>query len=457
MRIARFTAALAPWMTLAGLALTVSPLAGAAEKCGGAAIANGPFTYAPSDAGSATFIGAAGAAQSTGFSITAPSASAPNWLPVVFPGQGQNTCLGQADASVGVFDVTQIADADGDLLETPVELESGSSLYGKIAAAFDFNPWSNTFTPGSSVNVGVTVSNPVVGDAEFGHYEVKMAAQAPGAGIGVGPGSRYTLVLKAATLTDTTPPTVTISEPAADATLGVIPIALSAVDPAPGSGLASVAARVSSAGGAVSNLVLPLSLDSSLPAGAGLTVGATGSFTPHGGTGLAGTTDAFAFNAGSLSGIGRYTLTADATDVAGNTGTASRSFKVGYAVSFDKQSTQNGCDTKTGNPGKACHGMFHFTVHRSSSTSDGAFMVDQTVVVKLVRVSDQAVVASHGFSVAGSPNTFVKIATADQLYQTHFVRGDLGVTVPATYVAEVYFRDVDGVEMLQAKSVELKF
>ena len=456
MRNARLTAALGPWITLAGLALTVSPMVGAAEKCGGAAIANGPFSYAPSNAGSATFIGTAGDSQSIGFSITAPSAAPANGLPVVFPGQGQNACLAQADASIGVFDITQVAGADGDLLAEPVDLESGSSLYGKIAAAFDFSPWSHTFTPGSNVNVGVTVSNPGASDAEFGQYEVKMAAQAPGAGIGVGSGSRYTLVLKAPTLTDTTPPTVTLSEPASDAILGVIPVALSAIDPTPGSGLASISARVSSAGGAVSNLAVPLSLDSSLPASAGLSVGASGSFAPHGGTGLPGTTDAFAFNAGALSGIGRYTLTADATDVAGNAGTASRSFKVSYAVSFDRQDTQNGCNTKTGNPGKACHGRFHFTARRSSSTSDGLFMVDQTVIVKLVRVSDQAVVASHSFGV-GMPQANVTIDPSVPMYETRFVRNDLGVSVPTNYVAEVYFRDVDGVEMLQGKSGELTF
>ncbi len=71
---------------------------------------------------------------------------------------------------------------------------------------------------------------------------------------------------------------------------------------------------------------------------------------------------------------GRYQIDASATDGAGNVGTGQKIFN-------DAQ----------------CKGRFHFTVNRSNITSDGAFMYDRTVVVKLVRDSDNVVVKEHAY------------------------------------------------------------
>jgi len=104
----------------------------------------------------------------------------------------------------------------------------------------------------------------------------------------------------------------------------------------------------------------------------------------------------------------------------------------------------------------SCSGKFKFTVKRSNVTSDGAFMFDHTVIVKLVR-SDNTVAATRAFG-TGSINDVVQIDSANLVYQTTFKHSDLpGSPGFATYKLEVYFLDVDGNEMLHATSSSLSF
>ncbi len=101
-------------------------------------------------------------------------------------------------------------------------------------------------------------------------------------------------------------------------------------------------------------------------------------------------------------------------------------------------------------------GQFQFTVNRSNVTSDGAFMYDHTVVVELVRSSDNLVIKTHTFG-TGDPKDVVKIDTTGFIYQTNFRRGDLPASGPVTYKAKVYFLDVDGNLVLQATSDAVTF
>jgi hypothetical protein len=353
-----------------------------------------------------------------------------------------------------------VGDAGGNPI-TPMELDVTYGLGQAIAGAFSLSPASHIFdltNPSSmTVIVSVTVNNPNLPASAYGDYNVKLAAQAPGFGIGVGDGPHFLLSLRASTATDTTPPVVTVTKPAGDEILGVIPVEVQAYDPDTppvATGLASMGATVSSAGGAVSNLSIPLTLDQPLPVGAGVTVTGTGSFTPTGGAPGAGpgTTDAAAFTGSARSGIGSYTINAQAMDGASNVGYGSKSFKVNYNVSFSDQSAPSPCATKTGNSGQNCTAMFQFSVNRSNVTSDGAFMYDHTVVVKLVRTSDNVVMATHSYG-TGSILSNVQI-DPKPVYQTHFKRGDLTGSPAAagTYRAEVYFQDVDNNQVLQATS-----
>lgn len=430
-------------------------------KCEGTDIANGPFIYSVPGVTEAVFTGSSGSSLTTSFTITAPSVASKQQTsaPDVFPGEGQVPCTALALALISPLEVWNVGDAEGTPV-TPVAVTE-TSLGLAIAGAFAVSPSSYPFSIGEQITVGVTISAPSISEAEYGDYEVKVAAKAPGYGIGVGEGARFLLRLRAPAATDTTPPVVSISKPAADEFLGVIPVEVQAYDPAtsPATGLATLAASVSSAGGTVSDLALPLVVNPGLPVAPGVTVTGTATFTPMGGgPGTEpGTTSAQAFTASARSGIGTYTITASARDGAGSLGLAARTFKVSYAVSFSQQQAPSPCATKTGNAGQSCTAMFQFTVNRSNVTSDGAFMYDHTVAVQLVRVSDGKVMATHAYG-TGSILSEVQISTTPA-YQTHFKRGDLEgpPAAAAKYRAEVWFQDVDGTWMLQATSGDMTF
>jgi hypothetical protein len=427
------------------------------QKCGGADIATGPFAYSNYGTGSATFNGTVPGTVTTGFTVAAPAPSPDNPLvPNVFAGQGQNACLGEALADIGVIEIDKVGDAQGLPLDPTVSLDIDSGLGQQIAAAFSLTPNSYLFTPGDSTAVTVVVSNPGVSADDYGDYIVKLGAKAPGAGIGVGPGPLFTLSLRPVTAVDTTPPVVTVTKPAGDEILGVIGIEVQAYDPAgpAASGLASISASISSSGGVVSNVNIPLTPDATLPVAPGVTVTAVGTYAPVGGSpsDTSGTTEALAFTASSRSGIGTYVINATATDVAGNPGGASKTFNVNYQVAFTRESSTNPCQSG-GN--SSCTGQFAWTVNRSSITSDGAPMWDKTVVAKLRRVSDDVVVATHFFG-TGDIKDVVQIGD-DVVYKSNFRRGDVGGSGPTGYRVDVYFLNVDGVLMLQATSNTVTF
>jgi hypothetical protein len=442
------------------LALASVTALGDSQKCGGADIANGPFTYTALSARQATFNGIGGSAVSTSFSVTAPSVDAKQQTdaPDLFPGEGANPCTATANATIGVLEIQQVGDAAGNPI-TPVDLDRSVGLGLQIAGAFSLTPNSHTFSVGETITVALVISNPGLGEGAYGDYDVKLAAQAPAFGIGVGDGPHFLLSLRGLTATDTTPPVVTVTKPTGDEILGVIPVEVQAYDPDTppvATGLASMSATVSSAGGTVSGLAVPLTLDQSLPVAAGVTVTGTGTFTPTGGAPGAGpgTTDAAAFTGSSRSGIGSYTINAQAVDGAGNIGYGSKSFKVNYQVSFTKQDSTNPCQSG-GN--SSCTGQFKFTVNRSSITSDSAFMYDHTVEIDLVRVSDSKVVATHVYGTGpGGVLSWVQIDTTP-IYQTNFRRGDIGASGPIGYVAKVYFYDVDNNRVLHATSNSVTF
>jgi hypothetical protein len=435
--------------------------AGAPEKCGGADIANGPFAYTPTGILSAKFSGTAGDALTTGFDVTAPKPKTDTPAENVFPGQGGlNECAYYADAFVGVLEIEMVTDASGIPLATPVKVALDSVLGQAIINAVSVTPGAwNSFVPGDKTSVAVTVSNPNAGSASYGEYALKLASKADGFGIGVGAGAVLSLTLAAPALTDKTPPTVSITKPGADEILGQIPVEILASDPndsAAATGLASLTASVSSAGGVVSNLPITLSLDQSLTAAPGVTVTATGTFTPTGGTGAAGTTVGSAFTNASHSGIGNYSLKATAVDGAGNTTVTSKSFKVSYDISFTKSSSStSGACTGSGSGSGNCKTQLQFTVDRSNVTSDGAFVFDQSVVVKLRNTVTNALVGTHYYG-TGDIHSVVQINT-DPAYQTSFKRSDIGATAPATYQADVYFKDVDGNLVLQKTSPNVTF
>ena len=261
-----------------------------AARCDGTDIANGPFIYTSLGVVQAAFSGIDGSPVNMSFNVEAPGPKTDTSAPNVFPGQGaQNECAETANAELGVLEIERVADASGNPLDQNEAVDLESSLGQNIVAAFTVQPTAwNGFLPGASNMVDVTVRNPSASPADYGGYAIKLAAKADGYGIGVGPGVLFFLVLAAPTLIDTTPPVVSVTKPADDEILGVIGVEVQGYDPddsAAATGLASLTAHVSSVSGTVSGLAIDLIPDKLLTADPGVTVTATGSFTPTGGSG----------------------------------------------------------------------------------------------------------------------------------------------------------------------------
>ena len=405
------------------------------------------FTYGPlTPYAQWTFAGTGGSPITTNFQVTAPND--PGGFPV---GNPPRDCAQTSSANIEATEVCKTADANGNPI-IPCTEEDGSPVGDAISGAFAFapNPWAN-FSPGDSTNIVVTVSNPNLDPSDYGDYDVKLAAHDNGSGIGVGDGPHFTIKLRSQPCTATIPD-ITITKLNGDppGILGSVPLTFTARDMC--DSIVSMAAVVASSGGAV-NQNISVSVNPGLPVPANTTGTATGSFSPYGGSGSPGTTDASAFTdvAGNRSGIGNYTITASATDQGGNIGTDTWTFDVNYAVTFTKQSVPAGC-TPT-HVSSACHADFQFTVMRSSVSSDGAFMFDHTVVVNLVRNSDSVVVASHPYGTM-AVTSYTQIIPSVPTYQTTF--NHPGGAVQA-YHAEVYFVNVDGTATLQATSTSLSF
>jgi len=416
-----------------------------AQKCQGSDIANGPFTYAVSGATSATFMGEVSGAVNTGLTVTAPSPSTDGTDPNVFPGQGAlNNCAELATAVIGVIDIDKIADADGNLVG-PEDVLLDSTLGLRIASAFvglPYYAWSD-FPTGDQEGVTISVDNPMVAESDYGTYAVKIAAKADGYGIGVGSGLLFTLRLQPLQAQDVTPPDVSIGEPTLDEVLGITNLKIQAYDPdlPAATGLADLKASIRSAGGAIPEEdILPLDLDKLLVAAPGDVVTADASYTPRGGDGPDGTQTGTPFAAGFLSGIGNYILTAEATDGAGNVGSASRNFKVDYEVGFT-QETGNCSGGKKISIDDKCQLQVQFTVKRSDLTSDHADMFDQTVKVVLKDSSD-TLIDSNDYG-TGAINDDVQYDAIGKTYKTkfQFTRGQMA---GGSVKVEVLFVDIDG-------------
>jgi hypothetical protein len=139
-------------------------------------------------------------------------------------------------------------------------------------------------------------------------------------------------------------------------------------------------------------------------------------------------------------------------------------------VKYDVEFRDVSGHVNTGKPGNS-QAKFRFTLQPGTSLPDGPsdsrVTVDKTLSVVLVRVSDDAPMATHFYGTKSGVLLNVLINTTDPLnpfYETHFKRTDLidpntGVAPvgSASYVLNVYVRDVDGKWMPQATSSSVTF
>lgn len=425
-------------------------------KCGGQPITNANhFFYSGLTLETYPFNGTGGSVGPFYFDVTAPSGGQ------VFP-----DCGTPDTAQFQVQDITLVTNASGVTVNT--DLDTSSGVGAEIAQAFSFTPSSNAFSVGDEVTVSVTLTNPNVDPTAYGTYSVKLAAKETNPssdGIGVGPGVDFTLVLgpPLSACTDTTLPIVTPIEPSGVAQeLGLVEVKFSATDPVvPGctDQLVSMNYSAASAGGTDHSAQLgSLTEDLTLPQAAGVIVTGTGSFKPRGWTGSDGTVNGRAFASDWLSGIGTYTITETAEDSNNNTGTASDTFSVQYTL------TEGHTVATGGNSGKPGQVHYVFTVNRSADTSDGAFMVDETIAVAVRLASSNAgtsptagVYLARNYFGCGNPHGNVQIYTttnlacsfsptpSDNYYATDFIsKTDWSASSSAAYVADIWFLDVDG-------------
>lgn len=405
-------------------------------------LANGQFGFSvTAGTTSATFNGSGGT-SSFSFTVTAPNAADADSDPVVFSGESQNSsqCTTKASATIGVLEITQVADANGN--PESVDITSSNPLYSVIASSFSITPGTNIFSPGSSVSVGVMVTNPNVAAIYYGEYDVKIAAQAPGAGIGVGPGIEFDLTLGAPSVSSSCSITFTpaIGDANSNVVLGPVGFTVSASDT--GSVLTSLTASISSAGGAVSSVGISLTVVPSLPAA---NVTATGTYTPADGA----TTLTSAFTSSSLSGIGTYTITVDGADEAGATCSKTDTFHVNYNVSNTRSFVPGGCSSsKT----SSCAAQMGFTATRS----DGTFMFDETVEMELLN-SSSTVLATRSYGTGGI-GSYVQINSMTPApyfqYDSDFDGGSLTY---GPYSFQLLFKDVDGNLVPQGSPVTVSF
>ena len=163
-----------------------------------------------------------------------------------------------------------------------------------------------------------------------------------------------------------------------------------------------------------------------------------------------------------LSGNGSHTITAKAWDGAGNEGIGRSIFPAKYDAQFSEASGNLNTDRPADSQAK-----FKFTLRRGTSLSEGSIILDKTILGVLVRVSDDAPMATHFYGTSGGVLRNVLISQTDPLspsYETHFKRGDLidpntglAPTGSGIYLLKVYVRGVDGNWMLQATSSSVTF
>jgi hypothetical protein len=435
--------------------MTIFPMLAVA----GNVIANGPFDYTGTTLSDVSFSGTGGAQQSAG---TLKVCAGDNQS-TVFPADSHDgTEQPTAVATFSVFDITQVEDASGNLINVDIPLGSADGARIVNAVTIDPNTWTfyadGTHCPSTST---VTVNNPNLPD--YGQYQITVKAQAIGTGIGTGPGGTFKLTATPSSCLDTTAPNVTINTPLNGSAplLGAIPVSITANDPDTpigcGTGVVSITSTVSSAGGIINNQTVQLTTD--VPKPAGVDAHGTGNFTPIDGAagGLAsGSPTPGLFNVNPIpSGIGRYTLKAFATDGAGNVGEADAGLTVNYNVVFS-MATGN---IVSGHPANSS-AKFVFTANRAGSpSSDGAFMEDQSVTLVLQPCGGGDPinpVAQHVYG-TGDVKDVVQFDPTTGAYQTHFVRSDIGASSSASYQAEVYFMDVDNVLIKEKTSSCVSF
>lgn len=324
-----------------------------------------------------------------------------------------------------------------------------------VTVPFDFSSWfsitplSFAYTgPMAGPEVSATVAVP--GQAPVGMYTAKLVAKAAnGLGWGEAAGVHITLNVVEPSATDTTPPVVSIIEPALvngapqNFVLGNrVPVDFTAID-------------LESPVSAWTADLLPGPVDiSSL-----LSVNAISNGIGANGLVLS----AVPGGSETIQVIGQYTLQVTATSDGGTSAPASRLFNVNYNVSPIAPDLTQGSlvwDKSVNNQGK-CSASQHGTMQvkfeaRAVQPADtyaidnsiDAFVDDESVRVRIVRDSDQTSVLERIFGSSNASAVAISGATGDAS-GSYFTKVDLCSLPTGNYTIKVFFRDHSGNDFLQ--------
>lgn len=323
-----------------------------------------------------------------------------------------------------------------------------------MTVPFDFSNWFSITPPSADYSgpmagpeVSATVAVP--GQAPVGMYTAKLVAKAAnGIGWGEAAGVHITLNVVEPSATDTTPPVVSIIEPALvngapqNFVLGNrVPVDFTAIDLE--SPVSAWTADLLPGPVDISSLLTVSSISNGIGAN-GLVLSAV----PGGSE--------------TIRAIGQYNLQVTATSDGGTSAPASRLFNVNYSVSpIAPHLTQGSLvwDKSEPNQGKCSgqHGSMQvkFEAHavQPADTYDidnsiDAFVDDESVRVRIVRDSDQVSVLERIFGSSNATAVTITGATGDAS-GSYFTKVDLCSLPSGNYTIKVYFRDHSGNDFLQ--------
>ncbi len=377
------------------------------------------------------------------FTFSAESPKLPaTGIPKLTPYETQ-TCAGKA----GV-EVEYIAKDMSFTYTDPTTLEL-------VTIPFDFTEWLSLDPllecfdgPRLGDSVSAIVSVPA--DAGIGTYTAKLVAKGPdGIGWGEGSGVHITINVIEPTAIDSTPPVVTIIEPAPDngAPQGFvlgdrIPVDFTAIDLE--SPISEWTATLMLESIDLSGLLAEFPINDGIEAN-----GFILSAVPGGSE--------------TIQAIGRYSLQATATSDGGTSAPTSRDFTVNYAMGpkaphltnsplvWDKsENSQGKCD-------KSQHGelQIKFTATAvqpaDTTTTDNsleAFVHDESVIVEIRANADDSLLLERTYGTDNKTDVAIIGATGDVDGQ-YFTKVDLCGATTGDYTIYVYFDDYSGASYLQ--------
>lgn len=323
-----------------------------------------------------------------------------------------------------------------------------------VTVPFDFGYWVH-ITPaeydysGPMTGPLVSASVQVPGNAEVGMYTAKLVAKGPnGIGWGEAAGVHVTVNVVDPSPTDTTPPVVTILDPALvnsapqNFLLGNrIPVDFTAIDQE--SQVSAWTADLLPTGVDVSSLLGVTEVTNGIEA-----AGSMLSAVP-GGT-------------ETIQAIGQYNLKVTASS-AGGTALASRLFNVNYQINpfaphmTDSPLTWSKSSPQQGKCGNANPGTLQVKFDAravqpadiaTTSNTATAFVRDQSVRVRIVRDSDKTPVIERTYGTDNASQVQIGGATGDSSGQ-YFTKVNLCDQSVGGYSVQIYFKDSTGNDFLQ--------